>query len=77
MYTLFIWSTHSPNGTAQGVMDFYDGDSAIRAYKFFFDLAMLGRDHITCITLEEHTQTDEYREMFSATFPDDLKEIHQ
>ena len=67
MYTLFIWSTSIPDNTAQGVIDFHSKDSAVSAYRFFFDLAIQGRDKITCITLEGE---QEQETLYTATFPE-------
>lgn len=69
MFTLFIWSTASLDGSAQGCVDFYDRDSAISTYRFMCDLAMQGRDKITCITLED-TASEEYQTLYTATFPE-------
>lgn len=71
MYRLFIWSTALPMHTAQGIMDFYSKESAVSAYRFYLDLAMQGRDKITCIELCPVDGNDESESaIYTATFPE-------
>lgn len=71
MYRLFIWSTAYPSNTAQGIMDFHSKESAVSTYRFILDIAMQGRDKITCLELYTVDGNDESDELlYSATFPE-------
>ena len=70
-YQLFVWSTARSDGTAQGVIDFYSRESAVKAYQFIFEIAMQGKDKITCIELYETDGNGEFdTPLYSATFPE-------
>lgn len=71
MYRLFIWSTALAPDTNMGILDFFSKESAVSAYRFVLNLAMQGRDKITCIelyTTDGNNESDEL--LYSATFPE-------